>query len=207
MQDSNPKHRFIGFAGMPNAGKDLCTQYFEQNFGYLHIRMSSIVIKEAQKRFGNELTRSDIQETGLRLREQYGPGVIARRAVDSWLPRLIADKEKEMKDEAGRLRREELRCVFNGVRGENELQVFRKKYRSDFCLIAICASLKTRHERSKLRMRQGFDNFSLKGFEELDSVELTLGVGSAIALADYYVVNEGTKDELFSQLQKSATFV
>jgi dephospho-CoA kinase len=205
MKNPDTKYRCIGITGMPNAGKDACSRYLEKDFNYLTIRMSSVVVEEARKHLGREPTRADLQETGLKLREEYGFGVVARRVVDDWIPWMITNIERGLENEKRVFNPAKLRYVFNGIRSSEEVGVFKREYRGDFTLIAVCAGFKTRYERAKHRMRRGFDNFDIEQFEKLDSLELKLGLGNAIALADHFVVNEGTMDDLFIQLRKLVT--
>jgi dephospho-CoA kinase len=194
--------RFVGLVGMPNAGKDICARFLEEKFNYLSIRMSSIVVEEARKRAGKEADRHQLQEIGAELRRQYGNGVIARRIVDDWVPWLITNVERAIENTSSILDLKKLHFVFNGVRSSGEVEVFRKEYGDSFLLIAVCSSFETRYKRAMIRKRLGFDNFDREHFRKLDNAELELGLGDAIGLADYYVINEGTTEEMLEQVRK-----
>lgn len=194
--------RFVGIVGMPNAGKDICARFLEEKFNYLSIRMSAIVVEESRKRLGTDGDRHQLQEIGAELRRQYGNGVIARRIVDDWVPRLVANAERKIGKESGMLDPKSLHFVFNGVRSSEEVEVFRKEYGSSFCLIAVCSNFETRYKRAMIRRRVGFDNFDREHFRKLDNSELELGLGDALGLADFYVVNEGSIEEMLEQVRR-----
>jgi len=187
MTQTQPKYRYIGIVGMPLSGKDTCTEYLVENFDYSEIKMSAVVAEELKKRLGREPTRKDLQEMGLILRAEGGRGAVAKKIIEAWVPRVDPSKH---------------RYIFNGIRSLEEVECFRKEYGEDFCLIAICASFKIRYNRAKYRKRAGFDTFGIDEFRELDLRELRLGLGEALAIADHYIVNEGTKEELISNLKR-----
>ena len=199
----NKHTRFIGIVGMPNSGKDVCAQYLQENFGYLNIRMSSIVVEEAKKRAGaKEPDRSLLQEIGAELRRQHGNGVMAQRIVDDWIPWLLMNAQRALENQHDLFDPKKLHFVFNGVRSSEEVEVFRREFGDEFTLIAICASFETRYARAKLRNRIGFDNFDRQQFRKLDYADLGLGLGDALGLADSYIINEGSPEELLEQIRK-----
>lgn len=199
---STSSARFIGVVGMPNSGKDTCAKYLEENFDYLSIRMSSIVVEEAKKRTGKEPDRQLLQEIGAELRRQHGNGVIAKRIVEDWIPWLTMNVERALKDERGAFDPKSLHFVFNGVRSSGEVEVFRKEFGNDFLLIAVCSSFETRYKRAIVRKRVGFDNFDRENFSRLDNADLQLGLGDALGLADHCIINEGTAEEMLQQIKK-----
>ena len=170
---------------MPNSGKDISAEYLQENFGYLSIRMSSIVVEEAKKRAGGkEPDRSLLQEIGAELRRQHGNGAIAQRIVDDWIPWLIMNAQRAQENQHSLFDPKKLHFIFNGVRSSGEVEVFRKEFGEEFTLMAICASFETRYARARLRNRIGFDNFDPQQFRKLDNSDLRLGLGDAIGMAD-----------------------
>jgi len=82
-------------------------------------------------------------------------------------------------------------CIVEGVRGLEEVNLFKKYYPVE--ILAIHASPKTRFNRVRKRQRPG-DPKSWKAFKERDIRELSFGIGKVIALADFMLVNESTKE-------------
>ncbi len=106
----------------------------------------------------------------LELRQTEGESVIAKRSA---------------------LRIESLsgsKIIVDGVRSPSEVEEFKKKY-PDFCLIAIHASPETRFKRLFHRQRSD-DTKDWKDIVKRDQRELSVGLGSAIAMAEYMIVNE-----------------
>lgn len=82
-------------------------------------------------------------------------------------------------------------CIIDGVRGLEEINVFKQQYPVE--ILAIHASPKTRFTRVRKRQRAG-DPQTWKEFSERDTRELSFGIGKVIALADYMLLNESTRD-------------
>ena len=90
-------------------------------------------------------------------------------------------------------------AIIEGLRGLEELTTFRKYL--DFLLVAIHASPSTRFHRLKQRGRSD-DPKNREMFDKRDLTELKVGIGSVIALADHILVNEGSKEDLVSQIDQ-----
>jgi hypothetical protein len=71
---------------------------------------------------------------------------------------------------------------------EDEVEEFKSHF-SKFSLIAICSSPEARFQRL-FRRRRSDDAKGWDAFHERDIRELSVGVGNAIAMAEYTVVNE-----------------
>jgi len=118
----------------------------------------------------------------LKLREEEGPNVIAKRCI----PKI----EKAN----GTI------VVVDGIRSPHEVKEFERHFPS-FTLIAIHASPETRFQRLFKRRRSDDPN-EWDTFAERDLRELSVSLGDVIAMADYMIVNEGTKNQLTSQIRK-----
>jgi dephospho-CoA kinase len=163
----------VGIAGMPGAGKATFNEIARRK-GYDVIVMGD-EIREETKRRGLELTSENIGKIMLQLRKEKGQAVVATRCI------LKIEKAKGS-------------IVFvDGIRSLDEAKEF-KKHLPNFILIAIHSSPKTRFRRLFRRKRSD----APKGWETFlkrDLRELSVGLGNAIAMADYLIVNEGTKEE------------
>ncbi len=65
----------------------------------------------------------------------------------------------------------------------------------------VFASPATRFNRLKQRGRSD-DPKNREMFDKRDLTELKVGIGSVIALADHILVNEGSKEDLFSKIDQ-----
>jgi dephospho-CoA kinase len=169
--------KIICIVGMPGAGKGTAVEVLREK-GLPVVNMGDVVRREAEAR-GYEVTPTNLGNVSIGLRKEFGEEEIARRCV--------ASIERELKSGSD--------VVIEGIRSLREVLYFKGRFRGDFYLIALHASPTVRFARLKARAR-GDDPRDWNEFEERDHRELGYGMGSAIALADYMVVNEGSIEEL-----------
>jgi dephospho-CoA kinase len=86
------------------------------------------------------------------------------------------------------------KIIVDGLRSLDEAEVFKRRFAS-FRLLALHAAPETRFTRLKGRGRSD-DPKSWEVFHERDLRELSVGLGGAIAMADYMITNEGDKKDL-----------
>jgi dephospho-CoA kinase len=163
----------IGVAGLPGAGKSLVTRMAER-MGYSVVTMGDVIREETEKR-GLNLTPENMGAIMLKLREEEGSAAVARRCIS---------KIQSAKSRA---------VVIDGLRSLNELEEFKRHFEK-FVLIAVYASSETRFRRL-FRRRRSDDPQGWATFNERDMRELSIGLGNAIVLADYLIINEGTRTE------------
>lgn len=158
----------VGLAGMPGAGKSVVVSIArESNYGV--VVMGDIVREEATRRRLRSSPRI-LGEIMLDLRRKYGNNVIAKRCIS---------KMRNAKEH---------KIIVDGIRSLNEVEEFKKHF-SKFGLIAIHSSPETRFARVHRRQRSD-DPRNLRIFHERDMRELRVGLGNAIAMAEYLIVNE-----------------
>ena len=164
----------VGVAGMPGAGKATVKEIV-QKIGYSVVVMGNEIREETRRR-KLKPTPENIGMVMLKLREEEGPYVVAKRCI----PKI--EKAK------GRV------VIVDGIRSPHEVEKFKKHF-PNFTLIAIHASPETRFKRLFQRKRSD-DPKGWETFIKRDLRELSVGLGNAIATADYMIVNEGTKTQL-----------
>jgi dephospho-CoA kinase len=162
----------LGVAGMPGSGKSLVVKVAKEN-GYDAVVMGDIVRQEAQSK-NLEPNPENIGKTMLELREKEGKSVMAKRCI----PKIEESKKQ--------------RVVVDGIRSLDEVEEFKKRF-PKFSLTAICASPETRFQRL-YRRRRNDDAGCWDVFHKRDMRELSVGLGNAIAMAEYTVVNEEALD-------------
>ncbi|NIR87883.1 flagellar hook-basal body complex protein FliE [Candidatus Bathyarchaeota archaeon] len=170
----------VGVAGMPGAGKATVKEIV-QKMGYSVVVMGD-EIREETKRRKLKPTPENIGMVMLKLREEEGPYVVAKRCI----PKI--EKAK------GRV------VIVDGIRSPHEVEEFKKHF-PNFTLIAIHASPETRFKRLFQRKRSD-DPKGWETFMERDLRELSVGLGNVIASADYLIVNEGTKAQLKRKIRE-----
>ena len=168
------KKLVVCLAGMPGAGKSVVVNVAMAN-GYGVVVMGDEVRNEAKKR-GLEPTPENLGRIMLELRRLEGEAAIAKRCI----PKIAAMTENKV--------------VVDGIRSLAEVEEFRRNF-PKFVLVAVHASPETRFNRLFHRRRSD-DPKSWEVFHERDMRELSVGLGNAIALAEYMIVNEEGLDAI-----------
>ena len=162
--------KLIVTVGMPGSGKDeLIT--VARSMGLATLKMGDLVRDETRRR-GLPLTNANVARIASEERDKHGAGIWAQRAI----PKLS-----------------ETRMLVDGCRSDTEVTVFRHNF-GDLFVLGIFASPETRHSRMTSRSRSD-DGGGLQEFFDRDRRELKWGIGSAFALADGMLVNEGPLEE------------
>ena len=141
----------------------------------------SDIVREAATAAGLAWSRDNLIATGVRLREEGGPGVLAEKI----LPRLTRPS------------------VVDSIRGPAEVAVLRRA--PGFVLLAIDAPVALRFERSRRRARLGdgatLEEFVAKEARENAASESGQQVRRTMELADRTVANDGTLEDLEARLR------
>jgi dephospho-CoA kinase len=151
---------------MPGSGKEEFVKIAVEQ-GFLVVRMGDVVRKEVKSQ-GLEATDGKIGGFAAFEREKFGMGIWAQRTV----PLVKGDL-----------------VLIDGLRGEAELEAFKRAFGDDLVLVGIHTSPKTRYERIKKRNREDA-TASWDAFKKREIRELSWGIGNAIAQCDHIIVNE-----------------
>ena len=170
----------VGLTGMPGAGKSVVVSVARAN-GYGIVVMGDEGREEARKR-GLEPTPENLGRIMLELRQLEGEAAIARRCI----PKILAKGESKV--------------IVDGVRSLAEVEEFKRHF-PRFTLIAVHASPEIRFKRLFHRQRSD-DPKSWEIFHERDMRELSVGLGNAIAMAEYMIVNEESLEAAKKQTAK-----
>ncbi|MGQ9507301.1 MAG: AAA family ATPase [Candidatus Bathycorpusculaceae bacterium] len=162
----------VGLAGMPGAGKSLVVSVAKE-ITYGVVVMGDVVREEAAKR-GLEPSPENLGKIMLELRHKEGNSVIAKRCI----PKIQNTRENKV--------------IIDGIRSLSEVEEFKRHF-PEFALIAIYSSPETRFKRLYHRQRSD-DPKNWEIFHERDMRELSVGLGEAIAMAEYLIVNEENLD-------------
>ena len=162
--------KLIVTVGMPGSGKDELVEV-ARSMGLATLKMGDLVRDETRRR-GLGLNNANIARIANEEREKHGGGIWAQRA----LPKLT-----------------ETRMLVDGCRSDSEVTVFRHNF-GDLFVLGIYSSPERRYDRMMKRGR-GDDGQDLQEFFDRDRRELKWGIGSAFALADGMLINEGSLDD------------
>ena len=173
--------KIIATAGMPGSGKGEVLRYLKEK-GIPSVIMREVVQKQMEED-GIEINNKNLREYATELRKEGGMDVVAKMCLP-----LIEE-----------LSRNHNIVLVDGIRGYEEVKLFKKELTKDFVLVAIHAAPKTRFTRLATRGKK-WDMKTVEEFEWRDSMELSWGLGNAIALADYVIDNSGSVEELHKRI-------
>jgi predicted RNA binding protein with dsRBD fold (UPF0201 family)/dephospho-CoA kinase len=171
----------IGFVGFPGSGKSEATT-IAQTKGFVSVAMGDVVRSHMNKS-RIQLSERNVGTIANKLRADHGMDVIAKMCIPV-VHGLTSQK-----------------VVIDGIRGIAEVNAFKEEFKGDFKLISIIAGPTVRFKRVKGRNRPD-DALSLQRFEEKDERELAWGLKEALEAAEYSIQNEGTLEELNSNVSR-----
>lgn len=190
------KNKVIAIVGLPGSGKTEAGKFFV-DLGYQPIRLGQLTLDEVRKK---GLTPGEASERPVReaIRKKHGMGAYAT---------LNFPKINSMLDQGG--------VAVDGLYSWEEYLEFEKKYGSQLTVVAIYASPKVRHQR--LLTRKWDKNkdakmvnrpYTKEQAKERDEAEIgSLHTGGPIAMADFTIINQGSKSELFKNLKKVSLLI
>lgn len=170
----------IGLTGMPGSGKSLFVAA-AQGLGYEVVTMGDVIREETAKR-GLDLSPQNVGKVMLQLRTEGGDKIIAEKCI----PKIENSKAKKI--------------IVDGLRSYVEADTFKRRL-ANFVLVTVHASPHTRFQRLRTRDRSD-DPKNWEVFEERDMRELGVGIGNAIALAEYVIINDSTKEILTARTRE-----
>ena len=199
--------KLIALTGMPGSGKGLFVEMARAR-GMPVIRMGDLVWDVVEKE-GLELNAENVGNVAMDERKKFKAWLYGRSIpLDEFTEAAIEAREKEgygiwAERTITKLKEFENSSliVVDGVRGDREMKKFRNRFGTDLIVIAVHASLKVRFERIRIRKRQD-DISTIEGFDKRNARELDWGVGNVIAMADYMIINEGTKEDFEREINK-----
>jgi dephospho-CoA kinase len=171
----------IGLVGMPGSGKSFVVEVAQEK-GYAVVVMGDVIREETQKR-GLDLNPKNIGKVMLELRKTGGNSVIAEKCI----PKILQTKSNKV--------------IVDGLRSLHEADAFKTHF-AKFSLLAVHASPETRFNRLYRRHRSD-DPDEWEVFHERDARELSVGLGDAIAMAEYLIINENTRERTKAQVREA----
>lgn len=181
------KPLIIRITGTFGSGKTTAANFLN-SLGFTKISLVQFLEEDLESRGEKKITRRLLQDLGNQLREKYGAGILAQKALG-----LI--KEQQIK-----------KAVVEGFRNSLEISEFRKQ--NNFKLIGIVVNRKIRFDRLKKLKRREKLNWEL--FNKLDNRDLGIGEGKrglqvaiCLALSDIFIENNRGLDELKNKIQEA----
>ena len=169
----------LAVVGQPCSGKDTLANDLALR-GFVHIS-SGDMIRTDMVTTGVEQTRANTHDFAIEARRIKGPHYPANLIFE----KISGD------------------TVISGFRNSAEVNFLKEKFGRHFVLVAIDAPIESRYERAKARGRVG-DEISFEQFKALEDIERkgspeTQEVDKVIAMAQFTILNTGTKEELLEK--------
>jgi dephospho-CoA kinase len=179
----------ICFTGMPGAGKSTAANAAKE-IGFEVMNMGDGVREETKKR-GLSLSDKNVGNVMMDIRRLHGMGAVAKIS----LPKIVSTKNQLI--------------AMDGVRNMEEVHIFRENRSVKIIAIHASPEIRFKHLRNRSRadVPESWNRFVIR-----DEREISVGIGSVIALADEIVINNNIsidilKDKTLKILRKWITRV
>lgn len=175
--------KIVAFVGMSGSGKSVAVDYLTEK-GVPRVYFGGMIYKEMEKR-GIERTPDGESEKKFRemIRETEGK---------DWVVRQVIDEVHNLVNAGQR------RIVLDGVYSWTEMKTLKHEFPGQMTFIAIVVPKKLRYKRVAVRPDRPFSEEEIK---ERDRSEIeNLEKGGPIAAADYYVLNDGSVEDMQKKL-------
>lgn len=190
------KNKIIAIVGLPGSGKTEAGKFFVDQ-GFQPIRLGQLTLDEVRRR---GLTPGEASERPIRegLRKKYGMAAYATLN----LPKINSLLKRS-------------KVLIDGLYSWEEYLEFKKKYGERLTIIAVYASPTTRHQRLATRkwdkkkdIKMVNRPYTKEQAKKRDHAEISnLHTGGPIAMADFTIMNEGSRVELHENLRKISSLI
>jgi len=175
----------IGITGTLGAGKGTIVDYLIGEKGFVHHSVRAYLLEKIRKQ-GLPENRDSMFRLANELRASFGPSYVTDQLYNQ---AMISGKN----------------CVIESIRTPGEIDSLRAK--GHFFLLAVDADPEFRYQRILLRQSET-DRVSRKTFLENEEREMNTtdpnkqNLRKCIEMANFILLNNGTKKDLIQQLEK-----
>jgi dephospho-CoA kinase len=175
----------IGITGTLGAGKGTIVEYLVGEKGFIHYSVRAYLLEKIREQ-GLQENRDSMFRLANELRASYGPSYVTDQLFRQ---ALVSGKN----------------CVIESIRTPGEIDSLRAK--GHFFLLAVDADPELRYQRILLRESET-DQVTRKTFLENEKREMNTtdpnkqNLKKCIEMADFILLNNGTKEELIRQVEK-----
>lgn len=180
--------KIIALVGLTGSGKSTAVEHFTDK-GYPKVYFGGVILN-AMSEAGLEHTKDNEQKFREDFREKNGKDAVALTIVNQI--RHLANAGQH-------------RVIADGLYTWTEYKVLKKAFPSELTLIAVVTPKHLRYNRLAERPIRPL---TASEAHERDVAEIeNLEKGGPIAIADHYVINDGTEQEFYAKLDEAAATV
>lgn len=178
--------KILAFVGLAGSGKSTAVKYFTDN-GFPRVYFGGVILN-AMKEAGIEVTQANERMFREEYREKNGKDVVALK---------IADQIRHLVNSG------QHRIIADGLYTWTEFKALKKEFPGELTLVAIVAPRHIRYHRLGQRLIRPLTTSEAhdRDISEIENLEK----GGPIAIADHYVINDGSSEELHAKLAELAS--
>lgn len=175
-------NKLIAVVGMSGTGKSVVTEFLEKE-GWTKLYFGGITYKLMEEA-GIERTEDGKSEKEFRenLRKEHGPECYAK-FLDPEIKEALKTNN----------------VVLDGLYSWYEYKYLIERYQ-DLKLVCVVTDKELRYERVAVRPDRPFDREAIE-YRDISEIE-NLYKGGPIAYADYYILNNGTKEDVIKRTEE-----
>lgn len=179
----------IGITGTLGAGKGAVAECLVKHHNFTYLSVRNFLAQEVINR-GFIVNRDTITKVSNELRAQHGSGWIVEQVLSRAIGQTKSLRQKNI--------------VIESIRSIGEAQMLKSK---DAKLWSVDADIKTRYQRIVGRASETdkvtFEKFVSDEKREMESTDSDKqNIAAVMAMADVIFRNDGTREELFAQVEK-----
>lgn len=179
----NKSVKIIATVGMSGSGKSVAVDYLTSK-GYPKVYFGGMVLKALEKE-GLEINEQNEKNFREQIRKTEGNDWVVRQVIDEVHDLMRAGKK---------------RIVLDGVYSWTEYKILKHEFPGMVTFVAVVVPKKLRYKRVGQRQVRPLSVEEVKSRDqgEIENMEK----GGPIAAADYYILNDGSIEDLQKDLQK-----
>ncbi|MEO5949438.1 MAG: AAA family ATPase [Candidatus Saccharimonas sp.] len=181
MSEHDQNTKIIAFTGLPGAGKSEAVNYLTEK-GYPKVYFGGVVLN-AMKEQGLEWNEENEKQFREDVRDKEGKDFVVKRIITE-LHELIGAGQK--------------RVVADGLYTWTEYKLLKHEFPGELIVVAIVAPKHLRHHRLTIRASRPLtvEQANDRDWAEIENLEK----GGPIAIADYYIENDGDLVQLHTRV-------
>lgn len=185
-EQQHPNLKILAFVGLTGSGKSTAVSYFTDK-GFPRVYFGG-VIYQAMAEAGIEKGEQNEKDFRVAIREREGNDFVVKRII------------KQIHDLANAGQH---RIIADGVYSWDEYKALKHEFPGEVTVVAIITNKHLRYHRLTQRLDDRPQSETVSSQRDHNEIE-TINKGGPIAMADYFIMNNGTEAELNEQLDQVA---